>query len=186
MLAQHKLLHLAACRQRIALHKLEVARNLMVTNPALAIVPQFLLGQLFSLVRDDHCQQFLAEEGIWDAHHLDIGDLGMADQKLLDLTREEVFADTNDHIFEPTHDVKVALCVHSGQVARMQPALDINRLGCLLRHMVVPFHCQETAIAQFASLPDRHDLARRRVGDFEINMWQRSTHCCRFQFERVI
>src|SRR5260370_25412026 len=46
--AQHKLLHLAAGRQRIALHELEVTWDLLVADPTFTVVAQFLLRHLLS------------------------------------------------------------------------------------------------------------------------------------------
>src|SRR5258708_28207732 len=184
--AQHNLLHLAAGGHRIALHELEVRWDLLVTDLALAVVAYLLLGELHAFPRPDHRQQFFAEESVWHTEHLSVSDPGMADEERLDLRREEVLTATNDHVFEPTHDVEVALRVHGGKITRMQPAVSVNRLRSLLRHLVVAHHRHKATIAQFAALPDRHHRARRRIDDLDIDMRQRFAHRRRFQLARLL
>src|SRR5260370_16821955 len=87
----------------------------------------------------------------------------MANEELLDLRREEIFAPANHHIFEPTHDVDIALRIHSCQVAGVQPALRINRLGGLLRHVVVALHHKEATTPAFTSLSTYHSPPLPRV-----------------------
>src|SRR5258708_20408396 len=65
ILAQDELLHLATARQGIGLDELEVARDLLVADLSSAVLSQFLLGQLLSRFRDDHCHQFLTEDVFW-------------------------------------------------------------------------------------------------------------------------
>jgi hypothetical protein len=48
LLAQYKLLHLATGRQGIGLHKLEVARNLLMADLPFAIAAQLLLSKLLA------------------------------------------------------------------------------------------------------------------------------------------
>src|SRR6266699_637725 len=128
LVAQHKLLHLAAGRQRIGIYELDVARDLLMADLALAVVAQFLLGKLLAWFGDNHRQQLFTKEGVWDSHHLHISYLGMADEEGLD------------------------------------------RLGSLLRHLVVTCHDYAATIAEFAALPNRHQLARCWINDFDLDM----------------
>ena len=153
---------------------------------ALAVSAQLLLGQLLTCPGNHYCKQFLAKVGIRDAHHLYLGHFGMTNEEPLDLHRKEVFAAANDHVFEAAYDVEVALRVHCRQVARMHPAVSINGLLCLLGHLVVTSHDHEAAIAQFAALTYRHDLAGRRIDDFDLDIWQRFADGRRFQLKRII
>src|SRR5205085_11075844 len=155
----HELLHLAAGRQRIALHQLEVARSLLVADLALTVHAQLLLGQWLTCPGNHHGEQFFAKVGIRDTHHLHLGHFGMTNEELLDLHRKEVFASANDHVFEPAYDVEVAMLVHGRQVARMRPAVSINGLGGLLGHLVVTSHDHEASIAEFAALTYWHNLS---------------------------
>src|SRR5215467_10025504 len=139
---------------QIGLHKLEVARNLLMADLPLAIVAQLLFSEVFTRPRHDHRQQLLAEEGIGYPNDLHIGDFGMANQEFLDLAREEVLAAANDHVFEATHNVDIALRVHGGQVTRMEPAVCINGLSSRVFHIVVACHNHEATIAQLAALSD--------------------------------
>src|SRR5712692_2870978 len=98
----------------------------------------------------------------------------MANEKRLDLSREEVFAATNDHVFEPTHDVDIALCIHRRQVAGVQPPLAVNGLGGLLWHVVVASHDQVPSTAQLATLPTRHYFTSGRMDHLDLGMGQLS------------
>src|ERR1051326_2567742 len=70
LLTQHKLLHLATGCQRIALDELEVPRDFLVADLALAVLAQLLLGQLLTDPCHHHGEQFLAKVGIRDTHDL--------------------------------------------------------------------------------------------------------------------
>src|SRR5205807_8970653 len=96
----------------------------------------------------------------------------MADEELLNFSGEEVLAAANDHLLEPTHDVDIPVSIHRGQVARVQPALTINGLGGLLRHLVVADHHQETPTTDFSTLPARHHLTGSRIDNLDLRMGQ--------------
>src|SRR5258708_2558073 len=145
--AQHKLPYLAAGSQGIALHKLEVARDFLVTNLALAISTQLLLGEWFALFGTHHSQEFLAKEGIRHTPHLRINHFGMATAKFLNLTRKDILTATNDHILEPTHDIDIAALIHCRQIARMQPSCAIDCFRCLFGHFIVTSHHEVAATA---------------------------------------
>src|SRR6266700_571712 len=100
VLAQHELLYLAAGRRKVALHEPDVARDLLASD-----LPFTVLAHL------------LAKESIRHAEHLHVGYLGVANEELLDLAREEVLTTANHHFFEAPHDIDVALRVHRHQVA---------------------------------------------------------------------
>src|SRR5437764_10234421 len=105
----------------------------------------------------------------------------MADKKLFNLAWIDVLTTTNNHILEPPHDVNISTLIHRCQVTTMQPALAINRLGSLLRHLIVLLHDQETATAQFTTLTTPHYLTCRRVNDLDFNKGQWHTNRRRFQ-----
>ena len=94
----------------------------------------------------------------------------MADEELLNFTGEEILPAANDHLLEPTHDVDIPVNIHRGQIARMQPALAINGLGGLLRHLVVAGHHQETPATDFSALPARHHLTCSRIDNLDLGM----------------
>src|SRR5215472_4162654 len=103
---------------------------------ATAVVTYLLLAELLARFGDDDRQQFFPKESVWYSYHLDIGNPGMAQQHLLDFSRKEVFATTNDHVFEPTNNIDVPTRIHRCQVASMQPPTLVNRLGGLLGQLV--------------------------------------------------
>ena len=152
---------------------------------ALAELAEFLLGDLFPLLGAHHRQKFFTKECVGHPKHLHIGNPGMANQELLDLSREEVFAATNDHLLEATHDVDITMSIHRCQVAGVQPARTINGLGGLLRHVVVALHDQVAPTAQLATLPTRHHFTGDRVDHLDLSVGQRYAHCGGFQVKRI-
>src|SRR5579872_2750067 len=118
-LAQDELLHFPAACQRIGRHKLEIARNFLWTDLPFAVCSQFFLCNLLTLYGQDNREKFFAEEGIGDAEYLYIGNFRMANQELFDFAREEIFAATNDHLFQATDYVDIASRIHRRKVAGM-------------------------------------------------------------------
>jgi hypothetical protein len=53
----------------------------------------------------------------------------MGVEKFLNLSRRNVLATTDDHIFDASDDVAVTLVVDRGQVARVHPARRVNYIG---------------------------------------------------------
>src|SRR6266571_1464213 len=117
VLAQHELLYLAAGRHGVGLHELEVARDLLAADLPFTVLAHLLLAELLAHPGQDHRQQLFAKESIRHAEHLHVGYLGVANEELLDLAREEVLTTANHHFFEAPHDIDVALRVHRHQVA---------------------------------------------------------------------
>src|SRR5260370_16640845 len=109
----------------------------------------------------------------------------MADEEFLDLSREEVLTSTNDHVFEPTHDVDVALCIHCRQVTCVEPSLLVNGRGSLLWHLVVALHHEVTSTAQLATLPTRQYVTCGRMNNLDLGMGQRDAHSGGFQDKRI-
>src|SRR5579885_1102885 len=180
LLAQDKLLHLATGGERICIDEQEIAGRFLVADASLAEVPQFLLGQFLAVARAHRGYQFLAKKFIGDAEYLHIGNFGMPDEKLFDLGGEDVFAAANDHIFQAPNNVDIALGIHGGEIAGMQPALAIDRFGSLFGHLVVALHRQETTAAELAALATGNNLLRNRVDNLDLDMRQRCANRCRF------
>src|SRR5215472_11605159 len=168
--AQDELLHFAACSHGIGVNELEVARYLLVADLALAEVAQFLLGQSLPLLETHHGQHLLTEEFIGHAEDLYIRDPGMANQKFLNFTWENVFTPTYHHLLETANNIDIPTRIHCCQVTCMQPPVTIDCLSSLLRHLVVALHDQVATAAQFPTLATRHYLARGRVDDLDLDM----------------
>src|SRR6266576_7056111 len=100
----------------------------------------------------------------------------MTNQQFLDLTREDVLAATNHHFSQASNNINITSLIHYGQVACMQPAITINGLGGLLRHIIVTSHHQKSPATEFATFSNSHDLACRRIDDFDIYMRIRYSH----------
>src|SRR5258708_25650554 len=169
-LAQDELLHFAARGHGIVVNELEVARDLLVADLALAIVAQFLLCQLFPFLETYHGQHFLAEEFIGYAENLYISDLRMANQKLLDLAWENVFTPANHHLLETTNNIDVPPRIHCCQVTCVEPPVTVDGLSSLLRHLVVAQHDEVATAAQLTTLAARHYLTSGRIDDLDLDM----------------
>ena len=186
-LAQDKLLHFPTARQRIGFDELEVAGNFLRANIALcsmhAVPPLWSAGLRLGKT---YRQEFFAEEGIGDAEYLHVGYFGMADQELFDFAGEEIFATANNHIFQATHDIDIAACIHCRQVAGMQPAIAINGLCGLFRHVVVALHDDHAPAAYFAALSYRYNLASLGANDFDVGIRIRNAHRGRLEFKRIV
>jgi hypothetical protein len=61
--------------------------------------------------------------------------------------------------FEAAHDAHISLAVHCAQIAGVQPAGAIDRLGSAYRFIPVTLHHRIAPAADFARLTDRHDAA---------------------------
>ena len=91
-----------------------------------------------------------------DTHRHSLLQLGVLVEHLFDVSRVDVKAAGDDHILLAVHDAKVAVLVHAGDIARVQPAI-LEDVGRLLRHVPVAFHHLGSLDAQLASLPLGHD-----------------------------
>ena len=85
------------------------------------------------------------------AHDRGLLDRRVTQQRALDLDRRDVLAAADDHVLDPVADLDVAVRVHHGGVAGVEPAVAHGPLGGL-RVVVVPGH---------DDVPADHDLAQR-------------------------
>lgn len=90
LFAHHELLDLAGDGHRELGHELDVARDLVVGDLALAELADLLGGRRLAVVQLDPGADLLAVARIGHADHLDVLDLGMLVQELRDLARIDV------------------------------------------------------------------------------------------------
>src|SRR5579884_276915 len=171
--AQDKLLHFATGRHGIGVHELEIAWDLLMADLPLTELTQLLLRNYCSLSGTHHRKQLLTKESIRYSYDVHLSNFGMPQQELFDLAWEDVLAAANDHLFEATHDVEVALRIHRCQVPRVQPTLAINRCPGLRWHLVVADHDLVAPTAQFPTLSARHNIACRWIDQLNLAMRQR-------------
>ena len=100
----------------------------------------------------------------------------MTNQQILYLAWENVFAAANNHLFQASHDIDVALLIHRCQVARVQPAVGIYGLGGLIRHVIVTCHHREAPATKFSFFPTWHNLAGHRIDDLDVQVRVRNAH----------
>src|SRR5690349_786833 len=84
-------------------------------------------------LQHDPGANFLAEAGIGHAEDLRRLDLGMAEEKLLDLAGIDVLAAADEHVLDPADDVAIALVVDGGEIATVHPARGVDRFARAFR-----------------------------------------------------
>ena len=61
--------------------------------------------------------------------HRDLRDVGMAEDRVLDLGRVDVEPADDEHVLLAVGDLQVAALVHHADVAGVQPAVGVDGLG---------------------------------------------------------
>ncbi len=97
----------------------------------------------------------LAAFRVGDADGRGLGDFGVFEKDLFDVARVDVVAAGNDHVLFAVHDEKIALRVHHGDIAGVQPAVD-DGLGRGILALPVAPHDLGAAHHEFAGLAHRH------------------------------
>src|SRR5579884_914859 len=93
-------------------HELDVARDLVVGDPAFAVLLQGVLGEAGALPDLDPGHELLAVLGVGHADHLDVAHVGVGVEELLDLPGVDVLPAPDDHVLDAADDVDVAVLVH--------------------------------------------------------------------------
>ena len=89
-----------------------------------------------------------------------VGDFGMGMEEVLHLARVDVLTTANDGIFGPPLEAEVAVGVHDGEIAGVQPALGVDGGGRWRRRVVViALHDQVAARTQLALPADLQALS---------------------------
>src|SRR2546430_2658110 len=101
----------------------------------------------------------------------------MPDKKLLNLAWKNVFPTANNHLFEPSYNIYVAVSIHCRQVTGMQPSRAINGLSSFFRHIVVATHDQVATATEFAALTRGNGFTRGRMYNFYVHVRQGYPHC---------
>ena len=83
----------------------------------------------------------------------------MRQQLALDLGRVHVEPAVDEHVLEPVGDVEVAVCVHYADVAGVQPAVGVDRLGRLVGIVEIADHHVVAAYHHLAGLAPWHLVA---------------------------
>ena len=175
LFAHHELLDLAGDGHRELRHELDVARDLVVGDLALAEGADLLVGRGLAGMQLDPGADRLAEARVGHANHLHVQHLRMPVEELLDLARIDVLAAADDHVLEAADDVDVALLVHRREVAGVHPAGLVD--GLLRLGLVVPvaLHHRVAAGAELACLAARHHAALG-IDDLDLDMGKHLAH----------
>src|SRR4051794_2584685 len=143
-LAQWALLDLRS-RHRPLLDEPQVSRDLEAGDPLPAVVEQLLLRRRGAGAQLDERHGDLLEARVRDADDLDQLDRGVRGEVRLDLRRGDVLAAHLEHLLEAAEEPQPARLVERAAVARVQPALLVERGRRLLRVVVVALAQAEAA-----------------------------------------
>ena len=97
----------------------------------------------------------------------------MGEQEFFDLAGIDVLAAADHQVFDPAGDPVVAAGQPQGQIARVQPALGVDRRGGGLGILVIAQHHDVPPGAQFARLVVAQHCAGGRIDDFDFDARQR-------------
>src|SRR6266566_8896061 len=132
-------------------HEGHAVRRLEVREPVAGEADDLVLARLLPLaqhhVRVGRLAPFLVREADdGRLHHRRV-----AQQDALDLQRGDVLATADDHVLDPVTDLHIAVRMHHGGVAGVEPAVAHRPLGRLGVVVVAVHH----------DVPAHHDLAQR-------------------------
>ena len=131
------------------LHRLRPGQAGVVAERDVAV-----LGELLDVLEVDHDDR--RQVGALVADHDRVGDVGRELQLVLELARRDVLAaGGDDDVLHPVGDPEVAVAVLHADVAGVQPAVGIDRLGRLLRLVEVAHEDVPAAHQQLARSRDR-------------------------------
>src|SRR5262245_29402163 len=145
----------------------------------------FLGGRALARAQLDPGAEFFAVFRIGHANDLHVLDLGMAEQKLLDLAGIDVLAAAYDHVLDAPDDVAIAFRVDGGEVAGVHPALAVDGFGGLLLVVPIAQHHRIAARAEFAGLAARNRGAFG-VDDLDLEVRLHAPHGGDAAFDRIV
>ena len=120
---------LARGRARQRRRQLDPLRHLEAGQRLGAVAAQLVRGRRGAALEHDDRGHRLLPLGVLAADHGGVGDLGVAQQHLLDFGRDDVLAAADDHVVDPVLDVEEAFLVDAAEVAGVQPAVGVGAAG---------------------------------------------------------
>jgi hypothetical protein len=151
LIAHYVFLDFASYGERIRVHKLDVFGDFEVSDLSEGIVSEIVDRNV--LVGVDPGADFLAHERVLNPDDLDIFYVLVLKVELLNFLGVDVFTSSNDHVFDTSCDADVIVVVDKGEIARVTPAVLINRFLCdfwvipVFRHDKVPFDAEFSLLA---------------------------------------
>src|SRR5437867_8772624 len=123
-----------------------------MSNSAVAELTDLVFRGGCSGLEPDPSENGLAEFRVRKAHHGDVGDFGMCEQKLFNLARKDVFAAANQHFLGAAGDFEVSIRKHDAEVAGVQPVFRIDGACSSCGLAIVALHDQIAPRANLALL----------------------------------
>ncbi len=125
-------------------------------------------------MKNNPCAAFLAVFFIRHTNYLDVTHLRVRQIKLFDLTRIEVLTATDNHILQTSGNLVVTILGSHTDIARVQPAICINRLCRCFRHLIITLHDIEAAGNEFAAFAVRKLVTCLRIDNLTFNARERT------------
>src|SRR4029450_10738338 len=107
-------------------------------------------------------------------------------EKLLDLTRVDVLATTDDHVLQTSDDVHVAVFSHDRKIAGVHPAGGVDRRGRRAGIVPIAEHHRISPRAQLARFATRNGRARPRVAELAFEVRVDGSDCRDTSVKRIV
>src|SRR6185369_3569392 len=179
-------LDLAGGGHRVAVDEFDVFRDFVVGNPVFAEVADFVFAHRHPFFEDDGGHYLFAVFAVRYAVNLDIGDFGVGVEEFFYFARVDVLSATDDHVLDAPGDLAVAVLVHDGEVAGVQPVVRVYGPGGFVGHLVVPFHDVVAAGAEFPLFAGRKGFIGLDVDDLDFDVGERPPYGGDAQFKGVV
>ena len=98
----------------------------------------------------------------------------MAEDRILDLCRIDIFTAGDDHVLDPVLDVEIAIFIHHRRVAGVEPAIGVDRLCGFLRIVKIMQHVEAGSCGDFSDRAVR-DFLPFFVDDLQLDTGQWNT-----------
>src|SRR5207245_192315 len=174
LVAKLHLLDLARARHREVVDEDDVARDLEAGDPALALREHLAVGERVAGLAPHERDAHFRHARVGKAHDRGQVDSGETHQERFDLHGVDVLAADLQHVLVPPDETQVTVAPHDAHVARVQPALAVERLRGLRGLAVVALHGHVAPYEDLAGhvrrliqpargIDDSNLVARRRV-----------------------
>src|SRR6266403_2494986 len=149
-LAHDEFLHFPGGGHWKFVYKLDVARNLLMSDLPAAEVTDVILRHRLAFAQPDPGTQLFTVLLVGHTEDLYVLNFRMAKQEFFDLARIEVLTAADHHVLDPSDNVAVALYIQSCEVTRVHPARGVNHVSGLLLIAPIAEHDGVAAGAEFA------------------------------------
>src|SRR5262249_34196471 len=126
--------------KRKAVHEFDVFRNFVGRDLACTKLLDVIRAEPGVLSRLDPGDNLLAILHVRNTNHLHLADTWTGKQELLYFARVDVLSAADDYVFGTASDLEVAIGIHRGQIAAVQPAVGSNDGVRRFRIAIIALH----------------------------------------------